>query len=57
MQAASAVISAHSKQFELVKRSGKSTINEDLNRNYLRCWQILERMINQNIFDEIALGS
>lgn len=39
------------------KRTGKGPINEELNRNYLQCWQILERMINQNIHDEIALGS
>ncbi|XP_031620811.1 dynein intermediate chain 2, ciliary [Contarinia nasturtii] len=54
-KAASAMISAQSKQFDLIKRTCKNTINEELNRNYLRCWQILERMINQNIFDEIAL--
>lgn len=56
IQAASAVISAQSKQFDIVKRTGKGPINEELNRNYLRCWLILERMINQNIFDDIALG-
>lgn len=56
MQAASALLSAQGKQFDIVKRTGKSPINEELNRNYLRCWQILERMINQNIYDEIALG-
>lgn len=50
------MLSGQAKQFEIVKRSGKSPINEELNRNYLRAWQILERMINQNIFDEIALG-
>lgn len=50
-------MSAQSKQFDSVKRTSKGPINEELNRNYLRCWQILERMINQNIFDEIALGS
>lgn len=56
VQAASALISAQGKQFDIVKRTGKSPLNEELNRNYLRCWQILERMINQNIYDEIALG-
>lgn len=50
------MISAQSKQFDIIKRTGKGPLNEELNRNYLRCWQILERMINQNIFDEIALG-
>lgn len=32
----------------------KSAQAEMLNRKYLRCWQILERMINQNIFDDIG---
>lgn len=50
------MISTQTKQFDIVKRTGKIPINEELNRNYLQCWQILERMINQNIFDEIALG-
>lgn len=38
------------------KRNDKSLANEELNKAYLQCWQILERMINQNIFDEIAQG-
>lgn len=25
-----------------------------MNKKYLQCWQILERMINQNIYDDIA---
>lgn len=32
----------------------KTAHAEQLNRKYLRCWQILERMINQNIFDDIG---
>ncbi|TDG50683.1 hypothetical protein AWZ03_002987 [Drosophila navojoa] len=32
----------------------KTAYAEQLNRKYLRCWQILERMINQNIFDDIS---
>lgn len=36
------------------KKGGKAALAEELNRKYLKCWQILERMINQNIFDEIA---
>ncbi|EDV35959.1 uncharacterized protein Dana_GF12212 [Drosophila ananassae] len=32
----------------------KSAIAEQLNKKYLKCWQILERMINQNIYDDIA---
>lgn len=34
----------------------KNKSNEELNKKYLQCWQILERMINQNIYDDIALG-
>lgn len=56
IQAANASISAQVKQFDIIKRTGKGPNTEELNRNYLRCWQILERMINQNIYDEIALG-
>lgn len=32
----------------------KAAQAEELNKKYLRCWQILERMINQNIFDDIG---
>ncbi|XP_064543240.1 dynein intermediate chain 2, ciliary [Drosophila montana] len=32
----------------------KTAIAELLNRKYVRCWQILERMINQNIYDDIG---
>lgn len=32
----------------------KTALAEMLNRKYLRCWQILERMINQNIYDDIG---
>lgn len=32
----------------------KTAYAEQLNRKYMRCWQILERMINQNIFDDIS---
>lgn len=32
----------------------KSAQAELLNKKYMRCWQILERMINQNIFDDIS---
>lgn len=34
----------------------KNKSNEELNKKYLQCWKILERMINQNIYDDIALG-
>ncbi|XP_017027731.1 dynein intermediate chain 2, ciliary isoform X1 [Drosophila kikkawai] len=36
------------------KFKDKSAIAEQLNKKYLKCWQILERMINQNIYDDIA---
>ncbi|XP_030555011.1 dynein intermediate chain 2, ciliary [Drosophila novamexicana] len=32
----------------------KTALAEQLNRKYVRCWQILERMINQNIYDDIG---
>lgn len=38
------------------KKSDKSQVSEELNKKYLQCWQILERMVNQNIFDDIAQG-
>ncbi|EDW79816.1 uncharacterized protein Dwil_GK17990 [Drosophila willistoni] len=36
------------------KFKDKSAMAEQLNKKYLKCWQILERMINQNIYDDIA---
>jgi dynein intermediate chain 1, axonemal len=33
---------------------GKSKTTEEFNRKYLQKAQVLERMVNQNIFDEIA---
>ncbi|KAH8280411.1 hypothetical protein KR018_006582 [Drosophila ironensis] len=36
------------------KLRDKGAIAEQLNKRYLKCWQILERMINQNIYDDIA---
>lgn len=41
---------------ELMKKDDKNKIAEELNKKYLQCWQILERMINQNIYDDIAQG-
>lgn len=38
------------------KKGEKTIANEELNKAYLQAWQILERMINQNIYDEIAQG-
>lgn len=42
---------------EVKKKSEKSQATEQLTKRYLKCWQILERMINQNIYDDIAQGS
>jgi len=36
------------------KKTTEKNEAEELNRKYLKCWQILERMINQNIYDDIA---
>ncbi|ALC41273.1 CG9313 [Drosophila busckii] len=37
------------------KFKDKTALAKQLNAKYLRCWQILERMINQNIFDDIGM--
>lgn len=42
------------KDAEKPKKSDKTATSDELNKKYLQCWQVLERMINQNIFDEIA---
>lgn len=39
---------------EIKQKNDKKKTAEELNKKYLQCWQILERMINQNIYDEIA---
>ncbi|XP_055921105.1 dynein intermediate chain 2, ciliary isoform X2 [Eupeodes corollae] len=36
------------------KRDEHKEAAVELNKKYLKCWQILERMINQNIYDDIA---
>lgn len=36
------------------KKMDKAAEAELLNKKYLKAWQILERMINQNIYEEIA---
>ncbi|KAJ6643291.1 Dynein intermediate chain 2, ciliary [Pseudolycoriella hygida] len=36
------------------KKADSAQASHELNKKYLQCWQILERMINQNIFDDIA---
>lgn len=39
---------------EIKAKSNKNVAMEQLNKRYLQCWQILERIINQNIFDDVA---
>ncbi|XP_013111502.2 dynein intermediate chain 2, ciliary [Stomoxys calcitrans] len=39
---------------KMSKQELKAAMAEELNKKYLKCWQILERMINQNIFKDIA---
>lgn len=46
----------HAPKKEIKKKSEKSQATEQLTKRYLKCWQILERMINQNIYDDIAQG-
>ncbi|XP_055838399.1 dynein intermediate chain 2, ciliary [Episyrphus balteatus] len=36
------------------KRDEQKEAAVELNKKYLKCWQILERMINQNIYHDIA---
>lgn len=36
------------------KHELKLKMAAELNQKYLKCWQILERMINQNIYKDIA---
>uniref|UniRef100_A0A1B0D676 Dynein intermediate chain 2, ciliary n=1 Tax=Phlebotomus papatasi TaxID=29031 RepID=A0A1B0D676_PHLPP len=42
------------KKDESKKKEDKTKASEQLNKKYLQSWQILERMVNQNIYDEIA---
>lgn len=42
------------KHTEAKRIDGKSKTTEEFNRKYLQKAQVLERMVNQNIFDEIA---
>lgn len=44
------------KKDESKKKEDKTKASEQLNKKYLQSWQILERMVNQNIYDEIAQG-
>lgn len=42
------------KKDETKRKEDKNKASEQMNKKYLQAWQILERMVNQNIFDEIA---
>ena len=44
------------KHAEMKRGDAKSKVTEEFNRKYFQKCQILERMVNQNIFDEIAHG-
>lgn len=44
------------KHAEMKRGDAKTKANEEFNRKYFQKCQILERMVNQNIFDEIAHG-
>ena len=44
------------KHTELKRTDAKSKATEEYNRKYFQKCQILERMVNQNIFDEISHG-
>jgi dynein intermediate chain 1 len=44
------------KQVELKRTDSKGKAQEEYNRRYFQKCQVLERMVNQNIFDEIAHG-
>lgn len=41
---------------ELKRGDGKNKVAEEFNKRYFQKCQVLERMVNQNIYDEIAHG-
>lgn len=45
------------KHAEMKRGDAKTKAAEEFNRKYFQKAQVLERMVNQNIFDEIAHGS
>lgn len=45
------------KHAEMKRGDAKTKATEEFNRKYFQKCQILERMVNQNIFDEIAHGT
>lgn len=44
------------KREEMKRKDDKSKITEEYNKKYFQKCQVLERMVNQNIYDEIAHG-
>lgn len=43
-------------QQEPKKAIGKAQLSEAVQARVLECWKVLERMINQNTYDDIAKG-
>lgn len=41
---------------EVKKSSGRAQLSEAVQGRVLECWKVLERMLNQNTYDEIAKG-
>lgn len=41
---------------EVKKPSGRAQLSEAVQGRVLECWKVLERMLNQNTYDEIAKG-
>lgn len=39
------------------KGTGKTEVSEVVQGRILECWKVLERMINQNTYDDIAKGN
>lgn len=39
------------------KASGRAHLSEAVQGKMLECWRVLERMVNQNTFDDIAKGN
>lgn len=39
---------------DIKAKNSKILAMEQLNKRYVQCWQIVERIVNQNIFDDIA---
>lgn len=39
------------------KNAGKSQLSEAVQGRVLECWKVLERMVNQNTYDDIAKGT